>query len=74
MRVDHLMVKLSIPEQTLEHHLPALVERAHSGQFGMFDMFELRAVAGGKNASFKAELSGFLDARFRLRYSPNLSG
>src|SRR5688500_5242091 len=40
----------------------------------MFDMFQLRAVAGGKNAALKAELSGFLDAGFRWRYAPNLSG
>src|SRR6185436_6322699 len=34
----------------------------------------LCAVAGGKNAALKAELPGFLDAGFRLRYAPNLSG
>ena len=43
-----------MPKQTLEHHPPALVQRAHSGEFGMFDVFKLRAVAGGKNAPLEA--------------------
>jgi hypothetical protein len=52
LTVDHSIYAPAV-NQCLEHHLPAIVQRAHSRQFGIFDVFELRAVAGGKNALLK---------------------
>src|SRR5262245_28279477 len=40
----------------------------------MFDMRELGAIAGRKNAAFEAQFSRFFDPGFSLRDSPNLSG
>ena len=40
----------------------------------MFDVLQLRGVAGGEYAALEAELAGFLDTGFGLRNAANFAG